>query len=72
MPTLEAAPLEAGPAICFYKPSRAKAENTEYFFFFSFWQDRGLNSGLRTCKTGTLLLEPLLQFILLWLFCSGV
>jgi hypothetical protein len=28
----------------------------------------GLNSGLHACKAGTLLLEPHLQFILLWIF----
>jgi hypothetical protein len=32
------------------------------------WWDWGLNSGLRVCKAGTLLLEPHLQSILLWLF----
>jgi hypothetical protein len=33
-----------------------------------FWWDWGLNSGLHACKGGTLLLEPHLQSILLWLF----
>jgi hypothetical protein len=28
----------------------------------------GLNPGFCTCKAGALLLEPLLQFILLWVF----
>jgi hypothetical protein len=32
------------------------------------WWDWGLNSGLHTCKAGALLLQPHLQFILLWLF----
>jgi hypothetical protein len=36
------------------------------FFFFG-W-DWSLNSGLCTCKAGTLSLVPPLQFILLWLF----
>jgi hypothetical protein len=35
---------------------------------FLFWWDCHLNSGLHTCKVGTLLLEPNLQSILLWLF----
>jgi hypothetical protein len=33
-----------------------------------FWWDRGLNSGLHTCKAGVLLLESHLQSTLLWLF----
>jgi hypothetical protein len=37
-------------------------------FFFFFWWDWGLNSGLCSCKAGILPLEPLLQSILLWLF----
>jgi hypothetical protein len=41
---------------------------SQSFFFFFFWWDCGLNSGLRTCKAGALLLEPHLQTILLWLF----
>jgi hypothetical protein len=32
-----------------------------------FLVELGLDSGLHTCKAGTLLLEPHLQFILLWL-----
>jgi hypothetical protein len=36
-------------------------------FFFNFW-DRGLYSGLHTCKAGTLRLEAYRQYILLWLF----
>jgi hypothetical protein len=36
--------------------------------FFFLWWDWGLNSGLCTCKAVTLLLEPHLQSILLWLF----
>jgi hypothetical protein len=32
------------------------------------WGDWDLNSGLHTCKAGTLLLKPHLQSILLWLF----
>jgi hypothetical protein len=42
------------------------------FFFFFFFVRLGfelLNSGLFTCKAGTLLHEPHLQSILLWLFC---
>jgi hypothetical protein len=34
-------------------------------FFFGNWD---LNSGLLTCKAGSLPLEPVLQSILLWLF----
>jgi hypothetical protein len=37
---------------------------------FLFWVERGLNSGLCTCKAGTLPLEPQLQFyflVLMWL-----
>jgi hypothetical protein len=37
-------------------------------YFFCFWWDWGLDSGLHSCKVGTLPLEPLLQSILLWLF----
>jgi hypothetical protein len=36
------------------------------FFFLD--ETRGLNSGLHTCKAGTLPLEPHLQSMLLWLF----
>jgi hypothetical protein len=41
-----------------------------FVFFCSFvcWWDLGLNTGLHTCKTGTLLIEPHLQVFLLWLF----
>jgi hypothetical protein len=41
---------------------------TNLAFLFFFWWDCNLNSGLRTCEAGSLLLEPLLQSILLWLF----
>jgi hypothetical protein len=40
----------------------------QLFFFFFNWRDWGLNWGLCACKAGTLLLEPQLQSILLWLF----
>jgi hypothetical protein len=36
--------------------------------FFFFWWNLGLNSELRVCKTGALLLEPHFQSILFWLF----
>jgi hypothetical protein len=36
--------------------------------FFFWWGDLGLNSGLCTCKAGTLPLERHLQSIFLWLF----
>jgi hypothetical protein len=41
---------------------------TILIFYLFFWWDWGLTSGLHTCKVGTLLLEPHLQSILLWLF----
>jgi hypothetical protein len=40
-------------------------------FFVLFLGDWGLNAGLCTCKAGTLLLEPHVQSILLWLFWRG-
>jgi hypothetical protein len=40
----------------------------QLYFYFVFWLDWGLNSGLYTCKVGASLLEPHLQSILLWLF----
>jgi hypothetical protein len=39
-----------------------------FFLFFFEWVDWSLNSGLCTCKAGTLWLESHLQSILLWLF----
>jgi hypothetical protein len=51
-----------------------KGSTLFFFFFGGTW---GLNSGLHaykagTCKAGTLLLEPHLQSILVWLFGDGV
>jgi hypothetical protein len=43
----------------------------KYIFFlfqYFFWWDWGLNSELCICKAATLLLEPHLQHMLLWLF----
>jgi hypothetical protein len=37
-----------------------------WVWFWVFWWDWGLNSGLYSCKAGTLLLDP--PLILLWLF----
>jgi hypothetical protein len=42
----------------------------EYWILFR--GGTGVNSGLLTCKAGALLLEPHLQFILLWLFWRSV
>jgi hypothetical protein len=39
-----------------------------FLLIFFFWYDWGLNSGVHVYKAGTLLLEPQLQSILLWLF----
>jgi hypothetical protein len=39
-----------------------------FFFFFFFFGVTGLNPGLCTCKTSSLLLQPQLQSILLLLF----
>jgi hypothetical protein len=36
-------------------------------YFWGGRMDRGLNPGLCACEVGTLLLEPHLQFVLLWL-----
>jgi hypothetical protein len=41
-------------------------------YIFSFWLDWGLNSGFHNYKAGTLLVEPHLPFILLWLFGDRV
>nr|XP_020014905.1 tumor necrosis factor ligand superfamily member 10-like isoform X3 [Castor canadensis] len=42
---------------------------TYLYFTHQLKQYWGLNSGLHTCKTGALLLEPNFQLFLLWLFC---
>jgi hypothetical protein len=47
--------------------SRSLAVNVMLSGLFVWW-DWNLNSGLHTCKAGTLLLAPHLQFIVLWLF----
>jgi hypothetical protein len=47
--------------------SQARHGQRESFFFFFLW-DWSLNSGLHACKVHTLLLEPHLLSILLWLF----
>jgi hypothetical protein len=39
-----------------------------FFLFVCLFGETGLNLGLHASKTGTLPLEPHLQFILLWLF----
>jgi hypothetical protein len=38
------------------------------FVVVFWWNSQGLNSGLGTCKADTLLLEPCLLIIWLWLF----
>jgi hypothetical protein len=38
-----------------------------WHLFFFFWWNWGLDSGLCTCRVGTLLLDPHLQSVLLWL-----
>jgi hypothetical protein len=50
-------------ALCFIprNPTQKKP------FFITFIWGEGVNSGLPTCKAGTLLLESHLQSILLWL-----
>jgi hypothetical protein len=46
-------------------PRNIKTYRKKFLFL---WWDLGFNSGLYGCKAGTLLLEPHLQPILLWLF----
>jgi hypothetical protein len=56
--------------LCLYIKSEFLIHSISYRSFGVFLVGLSLNSGLCTCKTGALPLEPHLQSILLWLFWS--